>query len=238
MKLLRRLSTLGYGSRREVQGMLRRGRVTDRSGRALGVRDIDDGTDVFVDGQPMDPRPTVVLVLNKPRGLETTRANAGPTVYAPLPPRFRLRSPTLAPVGRLDKDTSGLLLFTDDGTLLHRLTHPRHHVGKTYAFETARPIAPDTAERFASGQLQLRGDDTPLRPAQLVQTGPRTGRLTIHEGRYHQVRRMLAAVGNHVESLHRVQVGPLSLNDLAEGAWRYLTAAEQATLRAAVGLPT
>lgn len=237
MKLLRRLAGLGYGSRREVQALLTRGRVRDADGQTCTRADDDQNGPYTIDGNPVDPFPPMVILLHKPTGLETTRSAQGAIVYDRLPPRFLLRKPLLAPVGRLDKDTSGLLLLTDDGTLLHRLTHPRHHVEKTYEVRTARPMQASTVETFAAGRLLLRGETTPLHPAHLERLGTHDARVTIREGRYHQVRRMFAAVGNHVETLHRSAVGPLTLHDLPVGAWRYLTALECRTLYERVKLP-
>ncbi len=236
MKLIRRIASLGYGSRRDVKQMLQRGRIRDAHGRPCNIGNNDDSGPYFIDGEPLDPNPPYTVLLHKPAGQETTRVGSGATVYDGLPSRFRDRTPTFSPVGRLDKDTSGLLLFTDDGALLHRLTHPRHHVPKTYAVKTARPIPSATIQQFAAGTLVLRGDDAPLQPAELRLLDSHTAELTLHEGRYHQVRRMFAAVGNHVERLHRIQVGPLQLDDLACGAWRPLTEAELRNLYAAVGL--
>jgi 16S rRNA pseudouridine516 synthase len=236
VKLVRRLANLGYGSRRDATRLLQRGRVRDAEGRALGPKDADPGGPLTVDGQPMDPRPPLVVLLHKPTGLVTSRDEPGQrTVYEVLPPRFRLRSPALAPVGRLDKDTSGVLLFTDEGPLLHRLTHPRHHVPRVYEADLARDLDDEALARLSAGTLVLRGEDAPVLPAEAARLGPRRVRLVLHEGRYHQVRRMLAAVGNHVEALHRGSLGPVDLGGLAAGAWRALTAAEVAALWAAAG---
>lgn len=227
MRLDRLLANLGYGSRKEVQALLARGRVTTADGRRLGPKDKDPGDGVRVDGDPLDPRSPLVVRLHKPAGFVCSRDEPGqPLVYDLLPPRFRRRKPVLAPVGRLDKDTTGLLLLTDDGALLHRLTHPRRHVPKVYRATLARDLAPDAVAVFASGGLVLRGEDTPLKPATLEQLGRREARVTVSEGRYHQVRRMFAAVGNHVEALHRESMGGLGLGGLAEGAWDVLDDAE------------
>lgn len=234
----RDLARLGYGSRAEVRRLIQRGRVTDSSGARLRLRSKIPAGQVFVDGERADPGPPWTLVLHKPVGLETTRAHQENTVYDCFPDRFVKRRPPLSPVGRLDRDTSGLLLFTDDGELLHRLTHPRHGVSKTYEVVTARPITEDQLERMGDGTMMLRGESKPLRPAQCTQTGPHTARVVLHEGRYHQVRRMFAAAGNHVEALHRSQVAQLTLEELPAGAWRPLSPAEDAALRQAVGLPT
>jgi 16S rRNA pseudouridine516 synthase len=126
----------------------------------------------------------------------------------------------------LDKETSGLLIITDDGQLVHRLTSPKKHVEKVYRATLAHALIADEAEQFASGTLFLRDDPKPLLPATLEVIEPTTVRLTIVEGRYHQVRRMFAAVGNHVVTLHRERVGRLTLDELAPGQWRLLADAE------------
>jgi 16S rRNA pseudouridine516 synthase len=140
----------------------------------------------------------------------------------------------MATVGRLDADTSGLLLLTDDGALNHRLTSPRSHVPKTYVATLAEPLRGDEAARFASGTMRLQGEDTPLLPAQLEVLGEREAALTIREGRYHQVRRMLAATGNHVVALRRTSLGTLLLGGLPEGSWRVLAPVEREALTSAV----
>jgi 16S rRNA pseudouridine516 synthase len=158
-------------------------------------------------------------------------------VYELLPPRFPERSPVMAPVGRLDRDTSGLLLVTDDGQLNHRITSPKRHLAKTYEAELASDLRGDEGERFASGTLMLEGETEPLAPAALEVTSPRRARVTITEGRYHQVRRMFGAMGNHVVALHRTSIGGLELGDLASGAWRVLTPAEIARIFEPGGRP-
>ncbi|MEC8424044.1 MAG: pseudouridine synthase, partial [Myxococcota bacterium] len=141
----------------------------------------------------------------------------------------------LSPVGRLDKDTTGVLLLTDDGALLHRLTHPRHHVPRHYTATLARDVDEAMLSRLRSGTIVLRGETRPVRPAGVERVDSRTVRLVLHEGRYHQVRRMLAAVGNHVETLHRDRLGPVVIGPLALGEWRCLAAAEVASLWEATG---
>ena len=230
MRLTRLIANLGYGSQRDVKAMIRDGRVTLADGSALSEASRAAHDDIRVDGEALDPAPGVVLMLNKPAGYTCSTADPGRIVYELLPPRFMRRNPIIAPVGRLDRDTTGLLLLTDDGKLLHRLTSPRHHVPKTYEVSLARPLDGTEAELFASGTLVLRSETTPLLPARLEATGPQTARLTITEGRYHQVRRMFAATGNHVERLHRAAIGLLALGDLPEGQWRVLGADEVAAL--------
>lgn len=231
MRLTRLIANLGYGSQKDVKAMIRHGRLTLADGTVLGEASKAAHGDIRIDGEPLDPAPGVVLMLNKPAGYTCSTSDPGRIVYELLPPRFMRRNPIIAPVGRLDRDTTGLLLLTDDGPLLHRLTSPKHHVPKTYEATLARPLDGNEGELFASGTLLLRSETTPLLPARLEPTGTHSARLTITEGRYHQVRRMFAAAGNHVECLRRVAVGGLCLGDLAEGQWRVLGADEVALLR-------
>ena len=230
MKPLRYLANLGYGSRREVAQMLLKRRVTRRDGSRVGDADVVAHDDLLVDGVPLDPPPGTVVMLNKPPGYvsSTVKDGAGAPVYDLLPARFRHRSPVMAPVGRLDRDTTGLLLFTDDGPLNHRLTSPRTHLPKTYLATLASDLRGDEAGLFAAGTLMLDGEAAPLAPAELEVLGARVARLTLHEGRYHQARRMFAAAGNRVIALHREAFGPLTLAGLGEGAWRLLRADEVA----------
>jgi len=222
MKLLRYLANLGYGSRKDVTWMLREGRVTDAEGEVLYADDPVDHAGVRIDGEPLDPPPGLVLMLHKPTGYTCSTKDSGRLVYDLLPPRFRLRSPLLSPVGRLDRETSGLLLMTDDGALLHRIVSPKSRLDKAYDVTLAQDLRGDEAALFASGTLMLDSEDKPLLPAELEVMGPRQARLVLHEGRYHQVRRMFAAAGNHVVALHRSRVGGLGLDALPEGQWRAL----------------
>ena len=147
-------------------------------------------------------------------------------MYDLLPPRFRLRSPLLSTVGRLDRDTSGLLLMTDDGPLLHRITSPRRKLPKVYEATLARDLRGDEGKIFASGKLMLESEPSALAPAELEVIDSKHARLTLFEGRYHQARRMFAAVGNHVDALHRSRIGGLTLGELPVGEWRALDASD------------
>ena len=229
--LAKYISNLGYGSRREVMAMIARGRVTSAAGDALRHDDPVDHDDVRVDGEPLDPPPGAVLMLHKPVGYVCSTKDVNAVVYDLLPPRFVHRSPVIAPVGRLDGDTSGLLLMTDDGSLNHLITSPRSHLPRVYDVTLAEPLRGNEAGIFASGSLTLKGEDTPLAAAEMEVVDERKARVTLHEGRYHQVRRMFAAVGNHVESLHRGRLGPLDLGDLPAGAWRTLAPGEVEAIR-------
>jgi 16S rRNA pseudouridine516 synthase len=230
MKLVKTIANLGYGSRKDVARMFREGRVTDAAGEVLYADDTPAHADVRIDGEPLDPPQGLVLMLHKPVGYTCSTRDPGRIVYDLLPPRFRHRSPLLSTVGRLDRDTSGLLLLTDDGALLHRITAPKAKLAKRYEATLASDLRGDEAALFASGTLQLESDATPLAPARLEVADARHATLVLTEGRYHQVRRMFAAVGNHVEALHRSQVGGLGLGDLAPGEWRLLSEADLAIL--------
>lgn len=230
MKLVKLLANLGYGSRKQVAWMFREGRITDADGEVLYADDRVAHAAIRVDGEPLDPPQGLTLLLHKPTGYTCSTKDTGRLVYDLLPPRFRLRAPALSTVGRLDRDTSGLLLFTDDGQLLHRIISPKAALPKVYEATLAQPLRGDEAALFASGALMLESETTPLLPAALEIVDPTHARLTIVEGRYHQVRRMFAAVGNHVVALHRSRIGGLSLGDLPEGQWRPLDAADLTTL--------
>ena len=230
MKLAKYLANLGYGSRREVTAMLRDGRVRRADGTGLADGDDVSHDDVRVDSKPLDPPKDVVILLHKPVGYVCSTKDMNPLVYDLLPGRFRRRSPVIAPVGRLDRDTSGLLLLTDSGQTNHRLTSPKAGIAKVYVAGLASDLRGDEGERFASGTLLLDGEALPLAPVELEVLDARRARVTLREGRYHQVRRMFAAVGNHVETLHRTAVGAVDLGDLPAGAWRTLDDAEVAAL--------
>ncbi|WP_287595999.1 16S rRNA pseudouridine(516) synthase [Thermomonas sp.] len=222
MKLLKHIANLGYGSRKDVQWLFREGRISNAAGEVLYADDPLDHDAVRINGEPLDPPPGLLLMLHKPVDYTCSTKDRGRVVYDLLPPRYRLRSPALSTVGRLDRDTSGLLLLTDDGQLLHRIIAPKSKLPKVYLATLADQLRGDEAAAFASGTLMLEGEKTPLLPAELQVLSPRSARLTLHEGRYHQVRRMFAAVGNHVAALHRERIGGLVLGDLPAGEWRAL----------------
>jgi 16S rRNA pseudouridine516 synthase len=235
-RLDRLLANLGYGSRREVATLVAKGQVIldgavlkDAGARTPVTPDLPER--MTIAGRPVDPPAPLTLLMHKPLGVVCSHREAGRSVYELLPARWRARMPALSTIGRLDKETSGLLLITDDGPFLHRVISPRSHVAKRYVATLDRPLAGGEAEVFASGTLLLEGEADPLAPAILEPLSPTQARLTITEGRYHQVRRMFAAVGNHVTALHRDQIGGLTLPDeLAAGDWRILTADEQQRL--------
>ena len=236
MRLDRLLANMGYGSRKEMQGLAKMGRIVldgepikDADTRVPVTPDLAQR--MTVQGRPLDPPPGFALMLHKPVGVTCSHKEAGALVYDLLPGRWRMRDPAISTVGRLDKDTSGLLLMTDDGGLLHRIISPKSHIAKRYRVALDRPMSGDEGALFASGEKMLESEDKPLLPAALEVLSPTEALLTITEGRYHQVRRMFAAVGNHVTALHRDRMGGLELpGDLEPGQYRLMDAANLADL--------
>jgi 16S rRNA pseudouridine516 synthase len=222
MRLVKLIANLGYGSRKQVTAMFRDGRITDGNGEVLYTDDQVEHSVIRIDGEPLDPPHGLLLMLHKPIGYTCSTKDAGHIVYELIPPRYLERSPVVATVGRLDRDTSGLLLLTDDGQLLHRIVSPKAQISKVYEATLARDLRGDEVKLFASGKMMLESEREPLAPAHLEIIDARHARLTLTEGRYHQARRMFAAVGNHVEALHRSRVGGLELDDLPVGQWRQL----------------
>jgi 16S rRNA pseudouridine516 synthase len=236
LRLDRLLANMGYGSRREVQQLVHAGLVTldgemieDADERIAVTRDLSER--MIVRGKPLDPPLGLALMLHKPLGVTCSHKEAGPLVYSLLPERWRRREPAISTIGRLDKETSGLLLMTDDGNLLHRIISPRANIAKRYRVTLDRPLRGDEAEIFAAGTLMLEGEDKPLLPAVMEKLSETSATLTLTEGRYHQVRRMFAAIGNHVTVLHRDRIGDLVLtDDLKSGEYRLLTEADLALI--------
>ena len=237
MRLDRLLVTLGQGSRSQVQKMIRAGsvKVEDRVVRDPSS-EIIENTYVSINGHPLDTRLTRHLMLHKPAGILTAaRDPKQPTVMDLLPAEMRTLG--CMPVGRLDKDTTGLLFFTTDGTLAHRLLSPERHVEKVYFAEVDGPLTEKDVEAFAQG-LDL-GEFQAL-PAKLEilksESQKALARVTVREGKFHQVKRMFEAVGREVTSLHRERFGPLALGDLPLGEWRELTTEELTEIRGSVGM--
>jgi 16S rRNA pseudouridine516 synthase len=216
------LFSQGFGTRRECDALLRAELVTHRGAAVDGGSEVDpDGLWFEVRGERWPYRARALIVLHKPAGYECSRKPKHyPSVMNLLPPPLRLRD--VQPVGRLDADTTGLLLLTDDGALIHRLTSPKKHVAKVYEIVAADPVTPAQVDALLRGVI-LHDDPQPVRAAACEATGERTLRMTLLEGKYHQVKRMVAAAGNTVLCLHRSRYGALELPaDLAPGAWRWL----------------
>jgi 16S rRNA pseudouridine516 synthase len=223
MKLSQVLYSQGFGARRECEGLVATGHV-----RIGGVvhddpfEDVDPEGLVFtVRGEEWAYHERALLMMHKPAGVECSqKPKHHPSVYSLLPAPLRRRD--VQSIGRLDEDTTGLLLFTDDGALIHRLTSPKKHVPKVYEVSCKHPVTAEQVQRLLDG-VKLIDDPATVRAAAAEATGETTLRLTLTEGKYHQVKRMLAAVGNRVEGLHRSSFGKLVLPaDLAPGQWRWL----------------
>lgn len=225
VRLDKLLGSLGYCVRKEVAALLRDGVITHTDNLPLKSDTKVSHEEILYEGEPLDPPTGIVILMNKPLGLVCSHDDGeGRLVYDLLPSRWRLRDPKISTIGRLDKETSGLLLLSDDGALLHRLTSPKHKVPKVYEVTLDRPLQGNESEIFASGTLMLNGEKTPCLPAKLTIIDESHVTLEIIEGRYHQVRRMFAAVGNHVTALHRSTFGNLTLGDLKEGEYRLIDA--------------
>lgn len=233
------LYTQGFGTRRVCAGLVQQGFVT------VNGEPCDDSTADFdptglqftVQGKPWPYHEKAYLLLHKPAGTECSqKPSTWPSIYTLLPAPLRQR-PQKGPVqgvqavGRLDQDTTGLLLLTDDGAFIHRMSSPRHHVPKVYEVGTKHPLDDRQVGRLLAGVV-LDDDPRPVRAAACEVVAPQHLRLTLTEGKYHQVKRMLAAVGNRVETLHRSQIGGLKLPDtLAPGQWCWLGPQELALIR-------
>jgi 16S rRNA pseudouridine516 synthase len=231
MRLDRLLSNLGYGSRREIQLLANADAITldgvplHKADQRIALTP-DLPARMKVQGEPLDPLPGIALLLHKPLGVTCSHKDSGPLVYGLLPMRWRSREPAISTVGRLDKETSGMLLLTDDGGLLHRIISPKSNVAKRYHVTLARPLEGHEKDALASGTLMLEEEQKPLLPVEMEQLSENSCYVTLHEGRYHQVRRMFAALGNHVEVLHRDRIGALDLPaDLPAGQFRMMDAA-------------
>lgn len=222
LRLDRLLANLGYGSRREVTMFIKDG---DVSVNGTTVRDPNakvSASDVRLGGETLDHVDGVLVMLHKPLDVVCSHEpSEGTRAYDLLPPHWEYRKPRVESIGRLDKDTTGLLVLTDDHQLLHRLTSPKHHVVKRYEAVLTTPCEPALVDQLAAGTMMLDGEKAPCLPAtvEVLDHDSHTVAISLTEGRYHQVRRMVAACGNHVESLHRTHFGPWSLGDLADGAW-------------------
>ena len=219
----RLLSRLGYCSRADAKRWVKDARVTV-DGVPVARHDVKvlataEGG-VRIDDQPPDHPDGLIAVLHKPKGVVCSHdEREGPNVYGLLPPRWRNRNPSVEAVGRLDKDTTGLLLFTDDGALSHRLQSPRKNVWKTYEVTLDAPVPPGAVDLFAAGALALEGETKPCKPARLRVDARDRKRcvLRLTEGKFHQVKRMMRAVGCEVLALHRARLGELTLGNTREG---------------------
>ena len=215
------LASSGLGSRSEVKELIQRRRVTVAGVIERNPATKADPAEVLVDGAPLEFPDGLFVLFNKPAGCVCSHdTREGQRIYDLLPPRWLARNPAVTSVGRLDRDTTGLLLLTDDTALVHRLTSPKHHVDKVYEATLDRAPEPSLIEAFASGTLLLADEDKPCAPARLVLRGGAEVELTLTEGRFHQVKRMFAHFGYEVVRLHRSRFGEYTLGVLRPGEWR------------------
>jgi 23S rRNA pseudouridine2605 synthase len=219
------LARTGIASRRGADELIKRGRIRVNGVTAGLSTYVKEGDVVDLDGRHLLPQATAYVLLHKPAGVVTTASDphGRPTVVGLVEHQSRV-----VPVGRLDADTTGALLLTNDGELAHRLAHPRYEVEKVYEAEVA---GEPTDETLAALERGVELDDGPTAPARARRLAPSLVELAIHEGRKHQVKRMLEAVGHPVTRLHRSRYGGLTVDDLESGHWRELTDDEVASLR-------
>jgi 16S rRNA pseudouridine516 synthase len=235
IRIDRLLSNLGYCSRKEAMLLARGGRLAlagepvRKADESVTLDEVRSGA-LTLDGQKLDPPSPLTVMLHKPAGYSCSHDEKGRLVYDLLPARWKLRKPSFSSVGRLDKESTGQLILTDDGDLLHRIIHPATHAAKYYAVTLARPLRGDEAALFARGDFLMQGDPKALKPAIWTPQDDTHGVMTLQEGRYHQIRRMFETLGNHVVALHRTQTGNLALGDLPEGQYRMLGETDIAAL--------
>ena len=222
-RLDRLLSRLGYCSRGDLRRQLDRVTVAGEAVRRSDAKVTH--AQVCWDGEPLDPDP-LWLLLHKPADLTCSHRDLGGLIFELFPERYMQRRPALSSVGRLDKDTTGVLILTTDGPALHRLTSPKSEVEKVY--QVGLDSEPDQAvlDRLQQGGMVLEGDDKPLLPCVIRRTGENQVEMVLHEGRYHQVKRMWSALGLEVQTLHRSRFGRFEVGSLEPGEFRLLEPAE------------
>jgi len=225
LRLDRILSNLGYATRSTARALLSSGRVSIQGKPATNGACKARPEEVLLDGQPLDHPAGIFIMLHKPAGYVCSHeAGEGALIYDLLPDHWRRRTPVPTSIGRLDKDTTGIVLVTDMMPLVHQLASPKHDIEKLYhvSLDPVGPALEDRlVEKFAAGTLRLDPkDEKPCLPARLVLTGIHTADLTLSEGRFHQVKRMFAACGYTVVALHRSRFGAYDLGDIPEGQWR------------------
>jgi len=238
MRLEDVLFSQGFGTRRVCAGLIQQGHVSVDGAVQTDAGEFyaPEGLQFSVQGTPWAFHEKAYVLLNKPAGTECSqKPSTWPSIYTLLPAPLRQRPQKAAvqgvqAVGRLDQDTTGLLLLTDDGAFIHRMSSPKHHVPKVYEVTTKHPVTEDMVQRLLAGVV-LEDDPQPVKAAACEAVAECHLRLTLTEGKYHQVKRMVAAVGNRVEGLHRSQIGGLVLGDLAPGQWRFLTPEDLALLK-------
>ena len=215
------LSSLGYCTRSEAKRFLRIYELCINDKRVFDTSIKAYHDDITINKEAIDPE-TITVLLNKPSGFICSHNDAGSLIYALIPNRWNRRNPKVSTIGRLDVDTTGAILLTDDGALNHKLSSPKSDVLKIYEATLAVPLKGNEVQIFASGELMLNGEKKPLLPAVLEVISPTQVRLEICEGKYHQVKRMIAAAGNRVESLHRLSFDTWNTEELTAGQWKFI----------------
>lgn len=215
------LSSLGYCTRSDAKKFLKINELIVNKERIFNPSIEAYHDEIKINDKILDPE-SITILLNKPSGVICSHNDAGVLIYSLLPQRWNQRNPKISTIGRLDVDTTGAILITDDGVLNHRLTNPKKDISKVYEVDLKVPLNGDEAKIFASGELLLNGEKKPLLPAKLEIISPTKVRLEIFEGKYHQVKRMFAAVGNRVIKLHRVSFDGYTVEDLKEGDYKII----------------
>uniref|UniRef100_UPI00404844AF pseudouridine synthase n=1 Tax=Aliarcobacter sp. TaxID=2321116 RepID=UPI00404844AF len=216
------LSSLGYCTRSEAKKFLRIYELCIKETRVFDPSLKAYHDDITINSEAIDPE-TITVLLNKPSGFICSHNDAGSLIYALIPNRWNRRNPKISTIGRLDIDTTGAIILTDDGALNHKLSSPKSDVLKVYEATLSVPLKGDEKDIFASGELMLNGEKKPLLPAKLEVLSPTHVRLEICEGKYHQVKRMFAAVGNRVLTLHRVSFAGFTVENLEEGSYKNIS---------------
>jgi 16S rRNA pseudouridine516 synthase len=221
LRIDRILSNFGYCTRNQARDWVKQGRIKVKNTLADGFAFKAVPHDLLIDDMPIDHPDGIYMAFHKPPGYTCSHdPSEGDIIYDLLPPQWVLRDPIVSSVGRLDKDTNGLLLLTDDTVLAHRLMSPSRHVAKVYRVDVDKNLTPDLIEVFKSGTLKLKEEKDPCLPAELKIISGNTGEVTLHEGRYHQIKRMFTACGYELMKLSRIKFGKLELGSLAEGSFR------------------
>ena len=215
------LSNLGYCTRKDTKKFLKQNEVL-LNGKRVFIPSLKvKHEDILVNNEPLDPI-SITILMNKPQGTICSHNDAGALIYTLLPKRWQHRNPKISTVGRLDIDTTGAIILTDNGELNHKLTSPKSNISKIYEVTLAQALRGDEKEVLKSGKLMLNGEDKPLLPAKLKIIDQTKVHLEIVEGKYHQVKRMFAALGNRVIKLHRISFADFYVDDLNYGEYKFI----------------
>jgi len=216
------LSNLGYCSRKEAKKFLRLNEVCINKNRIFNASIKTNHKEITINGEKLDDEKLLIL-LHKPNGYICSHNDSGKLIYSLLPQRWQNRNPKISTIGRLDIDTTGAILLTDDGELNHKLSSPKNNIPKIYEVVLEKPLSSDIVDIFASGKIVLKGEKKPLKIAKLQILDTNLARLEITQGKYHQVKRMFAFVNNKVLKLHRVSFGSFFVDDLKEGEYKLIS---------------